>query len=55
MPKPGRPKLPKNRARKVFSVRFSKEELDSMKRTAKRSGKKVREWARNCLLDSVHD
>ena len=52
MPKLGRPKLPKNKARKVFSLRFSKDELSAMERTAKRVGKKVREWARNCLIDN---
>jgi len=52
MAKRGRPRLPKKKARGVFTLRFSQEELDAMERTAKRSGKKLREWARKCLLDS---
>lgn len=48
----GRPKLPKHKTREVFSLRFSSEEMAAMKRTAKRLGKKVREWARDCLLSN---
>ena len=49
----GRPKLPEHKARQVFSLRFSTEEMDTMKRKAIRMGKKVRQWARDCLLDSA--
>lgn len=55
MSKLGRPKLPKNKAREVFSLRFSKDEISGMTRTAKHYGLKVREWARKCLLDNLSD
>jgi hypothetical protein len=53
MAKRGRPKLPKNKTRTVFSLRFSKDELTQMEKAAKRSGKKIREWARKCLIESA--
>jgi predicted HicB family RNase H-like nuclease len=53
MSKRGRPKLPKRKTKGVFSLRFSKDELAAMSRTAKRSGQKIREWARKCLLETV--
>ena len=49
MAKRGRPKLPKRKARTVFSLRFSSEELAKMNRAAKKGKKKLREWARNEL------
>jgi hypothetical protein len=49
----GRPKLPEHKARQVFSLRFSTEEMDTMKRKAGRVGQKLRVWARDCLLDSA--
>jgi len=54
--KRGRPPLPKNKTRDVFSLRFSRDELAEMNRAAKQADQGVREWARNCLLAAAgHD
>jgi hypothetical protein len=46
----GRPKLPKNQARGVFSIRCSALERKQIEAAAKRTGKKPTEWARIALL-----
>ena len=51
--KMGRPKLPKDEKRKVFSLRFSKPELDRIKHAAKKDGLKVTKWARKALLEAA--
>ena len=48
--KMGRPKLPKNEARAVFSLRFSPIERKRIDEAAKRAGKRVTAWARESLL-----
>ena len=53
MPKRGRPKLPKRKTKRVFSFRFSQDELAAMRRMAKRSGQEIRAWARKCLLEAA--
>jgi predicted HicB family RNase H-like nuclease len=48
--KMGRPKLPKDEAKKVFSIRFSKRERDKINHAAKKAGEPVTKWARKALL-----
>jgi hypothetical protein len=56
MSKAGRPKLPKNKARTVFSIRCSPDERKRMEKAAKRARAKLSEWARNELLAAAsHD
>ncbi len=46
----GRPKLPKGKAKAVFSLRLSSEDQRQIDSAAKRSGKPVTQWAREKLL-----
>jgi len=46
----GRPTLPKNEKRKVFSLRFSKPEREQIKKAAKKADQPVTKWAREALL-----
>jgi hypothetical protein len=48
--KMGRPKLPKDEKRKVFSLRVSKPEWERVKTAAKKAGQPVTRWARETLL-----
>jgi len=48
--KMGRPKLPKDEKRKVFSLRVSKQEWGRIKDAAKKAGKPETKWARETLL-----
>lgn len=48
--KKGRPKLPENQTKSVFSLRFSKDDLKLLQTAADRSGMKLREWATKHLL-----
>ncbi len=48
--KMGRPTLPKDEKRKVFSLRFSKPEREKIKAAAKRAGEPMTKWAREALL-----
>lgn len=50
----GRPRLPKGKTKKPFSVRLSPDELKFMETEANKAGQSVSEWARNRLLDG-HD
>ncbi len=51
--KMGRPKLPKDEAKKIFSLRLSKHERDKIKDAAKRDGEKLTKWARKALLKAA--
>jgi predicted HicB family RNase H-like nuclease len=51
--KKGRPKLPENQTKEVFSLRFSKDDLKSFQNAAARSGATVRTWATKLLLDAA--
>ncbi len=46
----GRPKLPKDEAKKTFSLRLSKHERDKIKSVAKRANEPLTKWAREALL-----
>jgi hypothetical protein len=46
----GRPKLPKNIKKGVFSVRLNHDEKRTIVVAAKRSGQKAAEWARVVML-----
>jgi hypothetical protein len=46
----GRPPLPKNEAKKVFSLRLSAIEQNRIETAAKRAGEPVTQWARTALL-----
>lgn len=46
----GRPKLPKDEKRKVFSLRLSKPEWQRIKDAAKKEGEPETRWARKTLL-----
>jgi len=46
----GRPKLPKNEARKVFSLRFSAIERKRIEDAADKAKQPVTQWARETLL-----
>jgi hypothetical protein len=48
--KMGRPKLPKNKAKAVFSLRLSPPDLQQIESAAKRAGEPVTRWARETLL-----
>ena len=48
--KMGRPKLPKDEKRKVFSLRVSKQEWGRIKDAAKKAGEPETRWARKALL-----
>jgi len=48
--KMGRPKLPKDEKRKVFSLRVSKPEWARIKDAAQKAGKPETRWAREALL-----
>lgn len=46
----GRPKLPKNEKKTVFSLRLSAIEATQIERAAKQAGEPVTRWARTALL-----
>jgi predicted HicB family RNase H-like nuclease len=46
----GRPKLPKGKAKAVFSLRLSPPDQRQIETAAKRNGKPVTQWARETLL-----
>jgi len=48
--KMGRPTLPKDEKRKVFSLRLSKPEWQRIKTAAKKAGEPETKWAREALL-----
>jgi len=48
--KMGRPKLPKDEKRRVFSLRLSKPEWEQIKHAAKKAGEPETRWARKALL-----
>ncbi|MGA3172571.1 MAG: hypothetical protein ABSE62_16335 [Chthoniobacteraceae bacterium] len=48
--KMGRPKLPKDEKRKVFSLRVSKPEWQKISDAAKKAGEPETRWARKALL-----
>ena len=48
--KMGRPKLPKDEKRKVFSLRVSKPEWERIRAAAKKEGEPETRWARKTLL-----
>jgi hypothetical protein len=48
--KMGRPKLPKDEKRKVFSLRVSKQEWGMIKDAAEKAGEPETRWARKALL-----
>jgi hypothetical protein len=48
--KMGRPKLPKDEKRKVFSLRVSKPEWERISHAAKKAGEPETRWARKALL-----
>jgi predicted HicB family RNase H-like nuclease len=49
----GRPKLPKNEARAVFSVRVSALEKREIEAAAKKAKKPLTQWARETLLSAA--
>ncbi|MEP6671889.1 MAG: hypothetical protein ABJF10_22195 [Chthoniobacter sp.] len=51
--KMGRPKLPKDEGKKVFSVRLSKHERDKVKEAAGKAGESPSKWARKALLSAA--
>jgi len=51
--KMGRPTLPKDEKRKVFSFRLSKPEREKVKAAAKRERQPVTKWAREALLKAA--
>ena len=51
--KMGRPKLPKDEDKKVFSLRLSKHERKRIKEAAERDGRPVTKWAREALLKAA--
>jgi hypothetical protein len=51
--KRGRPKLPPNETKSVFTLRFSNDELTALQRAASRSAMKLRAWATKLLLDAA--
>lgn len=50
----GRPKLPKDEAKKIFSLRLSKHERKQIKHAAEKSGRPVSKWAREALLKAAN-
>jgi len=48
--KMGRPKLPKDEKRQVFSLRVSKAEWGKIKDAAKKAGEPETRWARKAIL-----
>ena len=48
----GRPKLPKGKAKAVFSLRLSEPDQRRIESAAKQSGKPVTQWAREALLSA---
>lgn len=46
----GRPKLPKDEKRRVFSLRVSKPEWERISHAAKKAGEPETRWARKALL-----
>ena len=49
--KPGRPKLPKGKAKgKIVPIRFTKAEADQLAKAAKRNDQTLSEWIRRTLL-----
>jgi hypothetical protein len=52
--KPGRPKLPKHKAKgKIVPVRFAAEELDRVYRAAEKAELTVSQWIRSTLAAAV--
>ncbi len=51
--KMGRPALPKNEKKKVFSLRLSAIEQRHVERAAEKAGKTVSLWARDTLLGAA--
>jgi len=51
--KKGRPKLPADQTKEVFSLRFSREILKQFQKSADKSGMKLRAWATKQLLDAA--
>ena len=49
----GRPKVSKDEAKKVFSLRLNKHDRDKIKDAAKRAGEPVTKWARKALLKAA--
>ncbi len=49
----GRPRLPDEETRKLFSVRMSEQERSKIESAAKASGEKISQWARKQLLASI--
>lgn len=49
----GRPKLPDNESKQVFSLRLSAIEKQAIETASTKSGKKAREWAREILLEAA--
>jgi uncharacterized protein (DUF1778 family) len=50
MKKLGRPALPENKAKKVFSFRLSDDERNKIEIAAKRENKPITKWARDVLI-----
>ena len=53
MKRMGRPRLPKNQAKEVFSLRLADNERKAIEAAAKRAGQKATEWARNAMLGAT--
>lgn len=49
----GRPSLPKNEKKRVFSLRLSAIELNAIERAALSVGEPVTTWARKALLSAA--
>ena len=54
-PKIGRPELPENQKRQVFSIRLSTDERAAIERAADGAGVGVQDWIRATLLRATND
>jgi hypothetical protein len=53
--KPGRPKLPKGKAKgKIVPIRFTKAEADQLAKAAKRNDQTLSEWIRHAVLAALN-
>jgi len=53
MSKIGRPKLPKDKAKKLFPLRLSDVERDALQKAADKESMKLPDWVRKTLADAA--
>jgi predicted HicB family RNase H-like nuclease len=52
--KPGRPKLPKGKAKgKIVPIRFTKAEAEHLAEAAKKNGQTLSDWIRHTLVTAL--